>query len=173
MKQPASATTYRMARRIREVNGSRIGVLFNGRENAELLGVEAARFYSERHQCMLGGTAQNSRSTLPVADADIRGLIDSSDFLILTVGDDETSAARLIEDAVLCEQLGKPVLAVITKPFSALADETANRFGLLNYPFIPVNHPIAGCDLVALTERALHVYRQGMATVTGIYRMTV
>ena len=49
LKKNDVTRTYRMARRVRDVNNAKIAILVNAKENAELLARETARFYEERH----------------------------------------------------------------------------------------------------------------------------
>ena len=173
MAGDGSRARRRMARRMWEVTGKRIGILHNGRENGEAIAREAARCYVERHECELADVQRKLAPGDPLTQGELEHWQGRCDFLILAVGDSADSAERLIEDALLCEQLGKPALAVVTKPFKALANATALRHGILNYPLIPVDDPVRGCSAEQVTERGLLVYRQGWATLTGIYKMTV
>jgi len=162
-----------MAHRIWDVTGKRVGILANGREHGEAIAREAARCYVERHECQFAGVQHKAVPGVPLDDKELEPLLAGSDFLILTLGDTPELAERLIEDALVCERLDKPVLAIVTRPFEAVASATAGRHGVPDYPLIPIAPPTHDCNADGILERGLLVYRQGWATLTGIYKMTV
>jgi hypothetical protein len=160
---------YRMARRVRDVNNSKIAILVNAKENAELLATETARFYEERHQCTVVDVHSTGQASIPCPERQLHQMSEACDFLIAAVGDCESSTEVMLQDAIRFEQYRKPALVICTKQFRQLADDTAKGMGFLEYPFVAVNHPVAGCSAADITERGLHAYRQGMASLTGVY----
>lgn len=78
---------HRMARRIGDINNSKIGILVNGKTNAELLARETARFYEERHECTLVDCFEKQQAMQPCPAEHLRELSEVCDFLIITVGD--------------------------------------------------------------------------------------
>ncbi len=150
-----------MARRVRDVNGCAIGILANGRDNAELLARETAQYYVDRHECTV--------ADVPSSTEGLQGLSDLCDFVIAAIGDSEESADRIIRDGIALERLGTPVLVVCTKPYRDLVDRTAMELGIFEYPLIAVDHPVEGIAGPEIADRALRAYQQGMATLTGVY----
>jgi hypothetical protein len=78
---------HRMGRRIFDPNNSRIGILSNGKVNAELLARETARFYEERHQCTVVDFFDKQNAGRPCPAEHLQKLSESCDFLITAVGD--------------------------------------------------------------------------------------
>ena len=165
----SSARRNRMARRIADVNNSNIGILCNGRCNADILARETARFYQERHQCTVAEFIDKELPTEPCQAEQLLSLSKVCVFLITAIGDSECSSASILEDSIRFEQYGKPAIVVCTKPFVSAARHAAGEMGLPDYPFVAVDHPVAGISSSELTDRALHAYRQGMAYLTGVY----
>jgi hypothetical protein len=81
------ATKHRMGRRIFDVNNSRIGILANGKANAELLARETARFYVERHDCSVVDFFDKQDASRPCPEEHLQKLSESCDFMITAVGD--------------------------------------------------------------------------------------
>jgi len=77
----------RMGRRIFDPNNSRIGILANGKANAELLARETARFYVERHDCSVVDFFDKKDAGRPCPAEHLQKLSESCDFLITAVGD--------------------------------------------------------------------------------------
>jgi len=168
-KSPSDRKKHRLARRISDVNNRKIGILINGRNNAELLARETARFYQERHRCTVVSCIEKQQATSPCPDEHLKALSSDCEFLITSVGDSETSAACIIRDSIRFEQYGRPAIVVCTKLFETSAKKTAVEMGLPDYPFVSVHHPVANSTPAEITERALHAYRQGMVSLTGMY----
>lgn len=169
---PGASSTgikHRMARRIADINNSQIGILFNSKENAELLARETARFYEERHQCTLEDCFDKKQAMQACPTEHLQKLSAACNFLIISFGDSESCASCSLHDGISFEQYGKPALVVCTRPFEATAKNTASVLGLPDYPFALVDHPIGSSTPAEITERALSAYRQGMAILSGAY----
>lgn len=164
-----SGRSNRMARRIVDVNNSNIGILVNGRDHADLLARETARFYQERHQCSVAGFIDTQQASGPCPSEQLSALSKVCDFLITSIGDSESSSAGIVQDSIRFEQYRKPAIAICTKAFEAPAKHAARESGLPDYPFVCVAHPVAGISPAEISERAVYAYRQGMAFLTGVY----
>ena len=49
-----------------------------------------------------------------------------------------------------------------TEPFAVTAKNIARMLGLLDYPFVRVQHPIGSCTLAVLQARAEVAYQQAV-----------
>jgi len=162
-------TNNRLARRIRDINNSRIALLINGNTNALSLAREAARYFEELHQCSVVEIYNKQQSTRPCPAADLKKLSEACDFLITAVGDTDKSAACSLRDGIRFEQYRKPALVVCTKQFEVTTKDNASQMGLPEYPFALVKHPVDSCTPAEIAERGQKVYWQGMAILTGVY----
>lgn len=57
-------------------------------------------------------------------------------------------------DAILLERQGVPAVAVVTEPFAATARAMAQSWGLPDYRFVTIPHPIANLTEAELDARA-------------------
>lgn len=146
-------------------------MLINDGDRAEVLAREIARHYEERHQCVLKEVALKQDATEPCPPDQLQRLREVCDFLIISLGDSEESTILVLEDALNFEQLGKPALAVFSRHYRDVAQTLVTKAGLEDYPFIPVAHPVTGLSDEEIGERALYAYRQGMATLTGVFKI--
>ena len=162
----------RLARRLTNIEDSRMGILVNGRANAEVLAREIAQCYIDRHQCTIAEVVEKGgEETRPYSEDGLKQLGENCDFLIAAVGDDESSAECLLLESLTLEQLGTPVLCVCTREIKPFIEKTAAELGMAYYPLIAVHHPVAGISPTEMSARALHAYQQGWATLTGVFKI--
>lgn len=57
-------------------------------------------------------------------------------------------------DAIIFEKLGVPAVPIITRPFAPTAAAMGKLHGLVDYPFVAVDHPITSLGHDELRERA-------------------
>lgn len=76
-----------MAPRLASLNGLRIGLLSNGKLNADLLLQETARCFVERHQCTAAPLLSKPFASKPAEPEQLRQLAEQADFMITANGD--------------------------------------------------------------------------------------
>ncbi len=76
-----------MAPRLASLQGLRVGLLSNGKLNADLLLQETARCFVERHGCSLGPLLHKPFASKPAEPELLRELVAQSDFMITGNGD--------------------------------------------------------------------------------------
>lgn len=57
-------------------------------------------------------------------------------------------------DGILLEKAGIPAVAIVTEPFRVTGEEMAKSWGIPDYPFLDMPHPIANLSGKALDKRA-------------------
>ncbi len=67
-------------------------------------------------------------------------------------------------DGILLEQAGIPSVSIVTEPFRATGEEMAKGWGIPDYPFLVMPHPIANLKEDELDTRAERL-------VEGVVRM--
>ena len=76
-----------MAPRPADLTGLRIGLLSNGKLNAELLLRETARCFAEHHQCTVAALESKPHASKPAEAEQLRLLAERVDLLITANGD--------------------------------------------------------------------------------------
>jgi len=76
-----------MAPRLDDLTGLRIGLLSNGKLNAELLLQETARCFAEHHQCTVAAMVSKPHASKPAEAEQLRQLAEKVDLLITANGD--------------------------------------------------------------------------------------
>jgi hypothetical protein len=75
------------APRLKSLDGLRIGVLWNGKVNADTLLRETANCFSKRHGCSLVSEERKPSASIVAKPQVLQRLAEKSDFLITAVGD--------------------------------------------------------------------------------------
>ncbi|MBS0538695.1 MAG: hypothetical protein JSR47_08060 [Proteobacteria bacterium] len=87
---PMSTTPKRKASRaapLKSLDGLRIGVLENGKLNAEEMLNEVAQIFVERHNCTIHKLASKKNASAPAPALTLTQLAQEVDFLITGLGD--------------------------------------------------------------------------------------
>ena len=81
------STDRTTAARLETLEGKRIGLLSNGKANAEALIRATAAHFEEKHGCTVVGFIDKLNASRPAADEHLETLSNDADFLITAVGD--------------------------------------------------------------------------------------
>ena len=68
-------------------------------------------------------------------------------------------------DGILLEKAGVPTVSIVTEPFRVTGEEMAITWGVPEYQFLDMPHPIANLTDKALNERADKL----MNSVVGLF----
>ncbi len=80
-------TDRAMAPRLAALGGARIGLLSNGKANADVLLRETAALFESEYGCAVAGFVDKGNASRPALPEHHRELASKSDFLITAVGD--------------------------------------------------------------------------------------
>ena len=90
LMDPGGSTTTEersVAPRIRDLTGLRIGLLTNGKHNADLLLRETASLFELEHKCEVVHFVDKKNASRPATSEHLDELAEQCDFLITAVGD--------------------------------------------------------------------------------------
>ncbi len=138
--------------------GLRIGVLDNGKPNADFVLAYAA----ERLAAETGARSRSSprrarsacRPTPPSrwpATSSSR-LLEETDVVLTGVADCGSCTAYSVSDAIELEKAGKPAVVVTTTHFEPIAVTLSKSFGLADTRKLVLPHPVGGTDEPTLRE---------------------
>src|SRR5580700_1265000 len=112
------------ARRPASLNGARVGLLINTKQNARPCLEEGGRLLTEKYDVTLTERTKVNFA-VPEPDEVIKELVADSDVVITGVGDCGSCSAAAAADGVVLETAGVPVAAIITESFIPTADAMA------------------------------------------------
>jgi hypothetical protein len=160
----ATATAPRAARPA-SLNGARVGLLINTKQNARPFLEEVGRLLEEKYDVTI---TQRTKVNFAVPEPDevIKELVAGSDVVITGVGDCGSCSAAAAADGVVLEAAGVPVAAIITESFIPTADAMAALRGAPGYQYATTAHPVAVLTEDKVKERAAQVLGDVVALLT-------
>jgi hypothetical protein len=90
----------------------------------------------------------------PVKEAQIAELKGRTDFAIAGVGDCGACSSGSLLDAIILEKAGIPAIAIVTDAFYATAREMAELWGVPDFRFVMMPHPLASLTSEEIEGRA-------------------
>ena len=153
------------ARRPVSLNGARVGLLINTKQNARPFLEEVGRLLAEKYDVTLTERTKVNFA-VPEPDEVIKELVAGSDVVITGVGDCGSCSAAAAADGVVLEAAGVPVAAIITESFIPTADAMAALRGAPGYKYATTAHPVAVLTEDRVKERAAQVLDDVVALLT-------
>jgi hypothetical protein len=141
------------APRPRSLQGLRIGVVDNTKKNAETVLRNVANRLVARHGMKLE-ILMHKQYRSPMTDEQVSELKAKSDFVIAGVGDCGACSSGSLLDAVILEKAGIPAIPIITDAFDATAKEMADLWGVPDFRFVMMPHPLASLTAPDMEQRA-------------------
>ncbi|MGZ4433939.1 MAG: UGSC family (seleno)protein [Trebonia sp.] len=165
VKSKAATVAAPRARRPASLNGARVGLLINTKQNARPFLEEVGRLLTEKYDVTLTERTKVNFA-VPEPDEVIKELVADSDVVITGVGDCGSCSAAAAADGVVLETAGVPVAAIITESFIPTADAMAALRGAPGYKYATTAHPVAVLTEDKVKERAAQVLDDVVALLT-------
>ena len=71
-------------------------------------------------------------------------------------------------DGILLEKSGIPAVSIVTEPFRVTGEEMAGSWGVPDYKFLKMPHPIANLSDAALDEQADRLLESVIGLLTAV-----
>jgi hypothetical protein len=150
---PIEEEAINFAPRPVDLRGLRIGLIENTKKNAEEVLHKLAEKLAAAHG-MTAAVLVHKPQRAPVKDAQIAELKGKADFAIAGIGDCGACSSGSLLDAVILEKAGIPAIAIVTDAFYATAREMAELWGVPNFRFVMMPHPLASLTVEEIDRRA-------------------
>jgi hypothetical protein len=150
--QPAAPRAPRLA----SLQGKRVGLLINTKQNARPFLEEVGRLLADRYDVTLTQRTKLNFA-MPEPENVIKELAAEADVIVTGVGDCGSCSAAAAADGVMLEAAGVPVAAIITDSFIPTADAMAALRGAPGYQYATTAHPVAVLTADKVRERAAQV----------------
>lgn len=168
-----ASKNYEPAPGISTVAGMRLGILDNGKTNADkFLKFVADILVNEYGVAEVTMTAKEALSK-PAPKEVLDFLIPKSDFIITGIGDCGSCSTCCVHDGIEIEKRGVPGIAICTEAFRPGLDVLASMRGMPDYSFAIVPHPLGVLFDDELLERAKLAAPQVVAIATDAARRNV
>jgi hypothetical protein len=155
------------------LRGLRIGVLDNGKPNADVVMTRAAETLASRTGAVVsiitkkGPLGLSANAAIPVAPDRLELLLAQADIVITGAADCGSCTAYSVADAIELEKHGKPTVVATTTKFEPVARTLSSSFGAPDTRLLVLPHPLGGTDEPTLDEWADAATDRLIALFTG------
>ncbi|MCW2830462.1 MAG: hypothetical protein JWP31_1154 [Aeromicrobium sp.] len=133
--------------------GLRVGLLDNGKANAETILREMTRALSTSLDVASVHVHTKDDAGLTLDDEQLVEIREQCDFVLSAMGDCGSCSAATVADGILLERAGVPAVSICTEPFRASGDVMASLYGFPGYVYLTTPHPVASLSFDELVER--------------------
>ncbi len=155
------------------LRGLRIGVLDNGKPNADVVMVRAAEALAARTGATVsvitkkGPLGLSANAAIPLAPDRLELLRAQADLVITGAADCGSCTAYSVHDAIELERNGIPCIVTTTTHFEPVATTLSTSFGAPDTRLLVLPHPIGGTDEPTLHGWADAAVDRMIALYTG------
>lgn len=155
------------------LRGLRIGVLDNGKPNADVVMVRAAEALAARTGATVsvitkkGPLGLSANAAIPLAPDRLEVLRAQADLVITGAADCGSCTAYSVHDAIELERNGIPCIVTTTTHFEPVATTLSTSFGAPDTRLLVLPHPIGGTDEPTLHGWADAAVDRMIALYTG------
>lgn len=155
------------------LRGLRIGVLDNGKPNADVVMTRAAETLAARTGASVsiitkkGPLGLSANAAIPLAPDRLELLLAQADLVITGAADCGSCTAYSVHDAIELERNGIPTVVTTTTHFEPVARTLSTSFGAPDTRLLVLPHPIGGTDGPTLHEWADAAADRLIALYTG------
>lgn len=156
-----------IAPRFPSLQGKRLGLLDNSKQNANILLDEIGNILSREYGVSSVTYRQKPTAARPGGDFGvIDALSETCDVVVNAYGDCGSCTSWCVHDSVQLELRGIPVATVNTREFVKLGQFEAISLGMPGLPIVTVPHPIGDQPEAAVREKARAVVAEIVKVLT-------
>ena len=133
---------YRLAPRLAELDGARLGVLDNSKWNAGKLLRGASQKFNEKNR-FTASTYYNTHYSIDSDPDLLKKIAEECDVVVTAIADCGSCTSCLIRDSVALERLGVCVAVIVTIEFKREAELTLEILGMPSLKPVLIQHPVS------------------------------
>jgi hypothetical protein len=151
------AAESRAAARLDGLDGARLGLLDNTKTNARRLLDEVAAELGRRYDLASVTVYRKAHFSTPASEEQLQEIAGKEDCVIAGVGDCGSCSAATVADGILLERAGVRAASVCSDAFVASSRAMARVYGVPDYRFAQVKHPVSYLGPDELRDRAIEI----------------
>jgi hypothetical protein len=136
-----------------DAKGLRVGIIENTKKNAEVVLIRLAEKLKSAYG-MKADFLLHKPQRAPLTDAQINELHNKVDFVIAGIGDCGACSSGILLDAIYLEKAKIPAIGIVTEAFDDTSREMADLWGVPNFRFVKIPHPLASLTAEQIDQRA-------------------
>lgn len=138
---PAAGPAH--ASRPEDLDGTRVGLLSNTKQNADRMLVALGSLLSTRYGALVTIEKTKHAFALPLDEPLLREMAAECDVVVIGVGDCGSSIASAVADGIAFERAGIPTAVICSDAFDLTARAMAEVQGDKDYRYLTTAHPVA------------------------------
>lgn len=143
-----------LAERPVSLKGARVALIDNTKVNAEQLLKKIGDILVSDHGASDARVYKKKHASTPIHEALIEILKHDADVIISGIGDCGSCSSATVLDGIMMEKVGRPAVSIVTHLFVNTGRAMAKQWGVADYKFISVQHPVANLAEAELSLRA-------------------
>jgi hypothetical protein len=156
------------AERPTSLAGLRIGLIENTKFNSDDILKRIGQILVRDHGAASYTLFRKRYSSVPAHDEIIRDLVAQCDVMVAGIGDCGSCSSGTVLDGILLEMQNIPSASIITHLFENTGRAMAKQWGMPDYRFLIMQHPIANLPEELLQERAELIAPQVAAMLLAV-----
>jgi hypothetical protein len=156
------------AERPASLAGLRIGLIENTKFNSDDILKRIGQILVRDHGAASYTLFRKRYSSVPAHDEIIRDLVAQCDVMVAGIGDCGSCSSGTVLDGILLEMQNIPSASIITHLFENTGRAMAKQWGMPDYRFLIMQHPIANLPEELLQERAELIAPQVVAMLLAV-----
>ncbi len=145
-----------------DILGLRVGIIENTKKNAEAVLSKLTEKLKSAY-AMEADFLLHKAQRAPLTDAQIIELRNKVDFVIAGIGDCGACSSGILLDAIYLEKAKIPAIAIVTDAFDNTSREMAELWGVPNFKFVKIPHPLASLTPEQVDQRAQELVEKVVA----------
>jgi hypothetical protein len=148
------------APRPKSLNGMRIGLVDNGKSNANHILVGIAQILEADYGATTHIIRRKVSHGIPASAEIIQEYKQYCDVVIAGVGDCGSCSSGTVLDSILFEQNGIPAASIVTDLFNPTGRAMTGAWGLKEFKFLSTPHPVSNLTQEQIEQRVLEIAPQ-------------
>ncbi len=157
---------------MRTLNGKTVGLLNNTKVKADYILDAVAEELSARYQIKQFVRVTKAHFARPMSDEIAEQMTADCDVVISAIGSCGACSVSTVADGILFEQRGIQAAAILTDAFTKAGDAMARRYGMPDYRYATLPHPVENLSRKESLERVRGIV-DDIASILGLTPATV
>lgn len=156
----AAGSDAAYAKRTGSLQGVRVGLIENTKYNSDNILKRVGEILIRDYGAASYKLYRKRYSSVPAHEEIIQELVEECDVMVAGVGDCGSCSSGSVLDGILLEMRNIPSASIITHLFENTGRAMAKQWGIPDYRFLIMEHPIANLPDELLQQRAEHIAPQ-------------
>lgn len=147
-------SSLKYAQRPKDLKGLRVGLIENTKYNSDRILQRIGDILVEEYGAAETRMYHKKYSSVPAHEEIIKDIEKNCDVVVAGVGDCGSCSSGSVLDGILMEKINKPAASIITHVFINTGRAMAKQWGIPDYHYLVMQHPIANITDEEIDQKA-------------------